>query len=860
MKFLIFFTIFLLFPFYAADKSPEFLIENAPSWVELANEEELSSISDQESANGIYYQLADYQVKKDTDRVDYYCHISKKVINQSGIDNAALIEIEFDPLCEALILHQVSVRRGNEVINQLKTAKIKILQREKSLERQHYTGKKSISIILDDVRVGDAVQYSFSIQSKYIHDNKSFYTTVPLSSSIFISCLKKRILWPKSLPPLVVKNHSTDLQPLIKQRESYVEYLWKKKDLPVEEYEEYTPIWLDNSPWVEVGEKLSWCDINLSLAAHYRPSLTLPVSIKKLIDLLKIGVKDTGERFIAVMRFVQDDIRYMGMSDRDDGFKPQDAESTCKRRFGDCKDKTYLAITMLNALEIEAYPALVHTTQGKNLKSRLPHPYNFNHVIIVAIINGQKYWIDPTYSFQGGTLSHYVQPDYGYALILDGKSQELTKMPAPEILIKPEAEFYETFDLSKGPGKSSFLSSRIIYKNGLADMCREYWQTTPKKELQEMCLKGFRSLYSSARLKGEIIVTDDRGSNIVTVAAEYEIPELWEREEAKKSWAIYTDADEFRSYLSNKGILSDRKNPVVYRFPRNISKKIEILLPEEWNEEDEEAELNKVIDPAFEFIREKKSEGRTYSVTYTYRSLKDYIDPKMVNSYIKNNEQALGLLTIRLRHYDFPLKEVAPQGNITSEEGNTLNWPILLILLFVLSFFIYVARRLYFYQPKEQLDNYENLELRGIKGWLLFPVIETIASPLLIIGGLYKEFGFVLLHSTWAVLFVPGSDSYNPLLFCLAVFETAMNMAFVVLWFLSMVLALEKKRFFPKLFVYILLGQTIFLISDAIMGCFVASVEISMEDTKNIVRTVIGLIAWGTYMRKSKRVKATFTQ
>ena len=44
------------------------------------------------------------------------------------------------------------------------------------------------------------------------------------------------------------------------------------------------------------------------------------------------------------------------------------------------------------------------------------------------------------------------------------------------------------------------------------------------------------------------------------------------------------------------------------------------------------------------------------------------------------------------------------------------------------------------------------------------------------------------------------------------------------------------------------------------MGFFVASVEISMGDTKNIVRTVIGLIAWGTYMRKSKRVKATFTQ
>ena len=63
MKFWIFLISSLLCTLYAAEKAPEFLIEAAPSFVELINEEEFSNIADHESANGVHYQLLDSQIK-----------------------------------------------------------------------------------------------------------------------------------------------------------------------------------------------------------------------------------------------------------------------------------------------------------------------------------------------------------------------------------------------------------------------------------------------------------------------------------------------------------------------------------------------------------------------------------------------------------------------------------------------------------------------------------------------------------------------------------------------------------------------------------------------------------------------------
>ncbi len=847
MRVLIFLIGLLLCESYAADKTPEFVTEDVPSWVELVKEEELSNITDQESASGVYYQLVDSQIKKETYKIEYFTHISKKVINQNGIDNAALLEIEYDPLCESISLHHVTVKRGKDVINHLKDAKIKVLQRERELERKNYSGRKSISIILDDIRVGDIISYSFTLKSTNINDNKSFYIKVYLSNSVPIRSMSKRILWPQSLPPLAIKNHSTDFQVNIKKQGKYIEYLWQKKDVPVYQDEPYTPVWHDVEPWIEISTNLNWHDINLALSEHYKVQ-DLPPSIKKHVDRIISAEKNLGKRFITVMHFIQDEIRYMGMSDRIDGYKPLNAELTYERRFGDCKDKTYLALTMLKALGIEVHPAVVHTTFGKLLDSRLANPAIFNHIIVVAIINGKKYWIDPTCSFQGGTLKNYVQPDYGYALILDGRSKNLVKMPSLE-LAEPSIEFYEKFDLSKGPENPNYLSIKTVYKSMHADSQREYFHITPKKEMNEFYLQYLQKNYPSIRQKSEVIILDDREKNVVIVAEDYEIPDLWKRREAKKLWIMYTYVDEFITYLNNKNIFADRKTPVSNIFPRYITKKIEMILHDKW---DFKTESIAVTDPTFEFKKETQLQDLNYSISYVYRSLSDQVEHKMIASYIKNTDQAYALLKSNLCQFD-----PSPPHKIT-EKKDSLNWPIFLLLVIALIFFIFLAKKIYISKPKVLLEKDESSKLYGIEGWPLLSGFYIIINIIVYFGVFYSTASMVLSHDTWIRL--STSSAFKSFLLPLIFEETFVSLGLVALWGLTAILFLKKKHLFPHVFVFALFGDFLFIISDQVLSYFfLSSVSTKTNITTSIILGLIVLI-WSVYMAKSKRIRVTFGQ
>ena len=831
---------------YAPAQTKEFTIEEIPSWVEQIKEEKVSKVPDPETASGLYYLLLDSQIKKEADKIYYFTRVSKKVLNQNGIDNAALLEFEYDPLSESICLHQVSVKRGEQVIDHLNETKIKVLQREKDLERNLYNGIKSINIVLEDIRIGDIVTYSFTIESKNPTLNKSFYTKVYLSNYIPIRFMNKRLLWPKNSAPPAIKNHSTDFHPQVTQLEKHIEYVWQKKDVPLEKVEPYTPLWYDNQPWIEVGEDLKWYNINLTLSGHYKAPRTLPAALKTHVDHITSSEKKLEKRFILVMRFIQDEIRYMGMSDRIDRYQPVNLEDIFSKRFGDCKDKSYLAIAMLNALGIEAYAALVHTVNGRNIESRLPNPAAFNHVIVVALIEGKKYWIDPTCSFQGGTLKNYVQPDYDYALILDGKSQSPFKMPTIK-LTEPTIEIYEKFDLSKGPGNPNYLSVKTVCKNMHADSQREFFNIKPRKELTEIYLNTMKKNYPNIRQKSELIVLDDREKNIIIVAEEYEIPDLWERKETKKRWDMYTYADELIAYVNNKNIFADRKTPVVVAFPRYITKKIEMILPDKW---EFLPKSTTITDSTFEFKKETELKGLNYSIFYLYKSLGDQVDQKMVDSYIKNTDQAYALLRSTMCQFDPP-----PPDKI-SKNKDTLNWPIFLLLVIALIFFIYLAKKIYITQPKAPLERDTSSKLYGIEGWLVFPAFSVLISPFTILKDTFYLASKVLSHNTWVELSSSSSDSFNPLLLPVIFFEVTGNIGIIVFWVLTSLLLLQKKSLFPRMYVYVLMWNLLYGILDKILSY----VAFSSVPTWRVIAIGLEPFIGALYMMKSKRVKKTFGQ
>ena len=115
---------------------------------------------------------------------------------------------------------------------------------------------------------------------------------------------------------------------------------------------------------------------------------------------------------------MQDDIRYTGLEIGAGAYRPSPPAVVLERRFGDCKDKVLLFVTLMRALGFESHPALVHSELGRGIAERVPGPGAFDHAIAKLRWKGRDYWLDATTSGQGGTLATLAQADFGLALVL----------------------------------------------------------------------------------------------------------------------------------------------------------------------------------------------------------------------------------------------------------------------------------------------------------------------------------------------------------------------------------------------------------------------------------------------------------
>lgn len=75
-------------------------------------------------------------------------------------------------------------------------------------------------------------------------------------------------------------------------------------------------------------------------------------------------------------------LRYFSIALGWGGYVPRDPQTSLRRGFGDCKDKTQLAIALLGAAGIEAWPVLVMAPSDGHVPDDLPALGWFNHVVV----------------------------------------------------------------------------------------------------------------------------------------------------------------------------------------------------------------------------------------------------------------------------------------------------------------------------------------------------------------------------------------------------------------------------------------------------------------------------------------------
>src|SRR5258708_13070061 len=118
--------------------------------------------------------------------------------------------------------------------------------------------------------------------------------------------------------------------------------------------------------------------------------------MKQKVEALTAGAKTDMEKIKAVFYHVAQKIRYMGLTPEKDrpGFEPHDVKLTFNNKYGVCRDKAALLVSMLQTAGFKAYPVLVNV--GTKRDQDVPEPA-FNHAIVgVELKKGEHVLMDLT--------------------------------------------------------------------------------------------------------------------------------------------------------------------------------------------------------------------------------------------------------------------------------------------------------------------------------------------------------------------------------------------------------------------------------------------------------------------------------
>jgi transglutaminase-like putative cysteine protease len=569
-------------------------------------------------------------------------HEVRQVLTPSGVNNGSHISIEYDPGYQLLTFHWVRIWRGTNALNRLDPNKIVVSQRGLDADELLFSADKSALLLLEDVRMGDVIDYAYSVQGDNPVLAGRFSDWVQLQSSHPIERLTTRLLWPAARR-LYVQNHGTDIKYTAVRKGGLIEFTWNLVKAPGWRNEPPLPIWYQPFPRVQLSEFQKWSDVNqLALDLFTNTTPLSPELTRKINEWKRLPAGE--ERVLAALRFVQDEVRYLGIESGVSGYKPAAPSTVFDRRFGDCKDKSFLLVTILRALGIEAWPTLVNTRLRQTVLDLHPSATVFDHAVAQVNLEGRSYWLDATANYQRGSLAVRSWPNYGYGLVVRPGATALTAIaPSPAL---PRTTVTQYIRLG-GLDQESGLKVVTVAEGPDAEWLRAEFATTTRDEIERWHLNYYAKFYPDIEQTAPLIYSDDKQQNQIEVDEFYGVRKIWSHrpDETLCHCQVYPANVEIAMSLP---AISLRTMPLGVSYPEHQIFRAEVIVPALALIKPD----NQTIEnPAFYFHRAVTiAQGKLF-LEYEYRSLTDVVLPEAVPTYVRQLDSAANLMGYTISSY-----------------------------------------------------------------------------------------------------------------------------------------------------------------------------------------------------------------
>jgi transglutaminase-like putative cysteine protease/heme exporter protein D len=791
------------------------------SWV-TKNGIDVKVKSDKSPTGGFYYLLIDRQYN--LPKEEKYYHYAYKILSSEGVQQMSDISIDFDPSYQRLTIHSITIYRENKRLDKLESTEIKTVQREESMDRFLYDGRKTAYFNLKDIRSGDIVEYEYTIEgfNPVFKDHFSEYMYVEFSFPY--QKLFQRVILPKDKEFKITYGNG-EIEPY-KVSDEPKEYSWVLENVDALLLDDNSPGWYDPYRHVTITNFKNWGEVNTWASEQFNFSIS-ELSLKRNLPA-ELFEGDLKSQITKAIRFVQDEVRYLGFENGINSHKPHSPLKVLDQRFGDCKDKSLLLSSIIKLQGAEASPVLVNTVLRDKIKNEPATSGIFDHCIVQVKYNGNEFYVDPTIGNQGGDIESIYFPRYGAGLVLNEATTDLTLIETIGISETIEEQFFE-FDKV---GESARLHVKTTYSGYEADWMRSELSSKRMEETQKSYLSFYGNLYPDIEVSDTLKIVDNRDHNILIVEENYTIPSFWKTSvdvENQLYCELYPQSIE-RFLNVNK--LTKRKAPYRLSFPLSYKHFITIKLPEEWTVENDDL---KIESDYYFFEHSIRYSNNEIKLMNHYRTQKPEVPAELVSKFVADHQKMLSNITFNLTYN----KSVQTQ----------FRFVYVYIVLIALVVGALLVIKIYKYDPVA-----EHVDSTSIGGWLILVAIGLSLTPLRILIELASAENSFFNGATWDSLF--AMKQYGFLVWLSA--ELAYNIIFIFFTAILVVLFFQRRTSVPLL-AKIFYGTSLFVVvADSLAASSLAGITIS-ENLQDILQSLFAACIWIPYFHYSERVKETFT-
>ncbi len=261
-----------------------------------------------------------------------------------------------------------------------------------------YSDYKKLVFSMPGVTLGSIVDYKVVIQEKKPAMEGIFSSKWYFQGNNPFLLSRYKLIVPKDMKIkyyLINPLKDVPLSPAIMQQGDKKTYFWEYKNIPQILEEESMPPWDEVAFGILLTNMDSWEGFSTWWRKRIKEKTEPNTAIKEKVEELIKGLATNKEKTEAIFDYVKREIRYVSIDMGSSGYEPAPAREVFANKYGDCKDKSTLLISMLKSAGIPAYYVLIPTNTTRNLIKDFPFPFQFDHCIVALENEGAYHFVDP---------------------------------------------------------------------------------------------------------------------------------------------------------------------------------------------------------------------------------------------------------------------------------------------------------------------------------------------------------------------------------------------------------------------------------------------------------------------------------